>query len=234
MTIHADSNENSNTRSVFLKKQLVNNNQLLIGHSIQGLDRYNTSMFHKMIIYNVLLKVPHHSIGGQEIFKKLVRLNTKCGFKHRTYRLFCEVIVYVCSYFEEFDKDLSETYPAYITLVEFSRAFPDEFCKLDFFLKYLCNTLFLIFILKKIKPKKKMKKRKKTPLKIKISYISQRQRLGVTIRLINAYINSSPERLNVHRLGDALLYLLLAGKESFLYKKKVLMYSKLLERKKFY
>jgi hypothetical protein len=41
-------------------------------------------------------------------------------------------------------------------------------------------------------------------------------------------------RTNVKRFGGALLYLILSGKESFLFKKKMALYSKLLEKKKFY
>jgi hypothetical protein len=67
-----------------------------------------------------------------------------------------------------------------------------------------------------------------------ISYLSPNSRINVTIRLINFYLNSSIERDKIKRIGDALLYLSFAGKNSFLYRKKLSMYNKLLEKKKFY
>jgi len=93
--------------------------------------------------------------------------------------------------------------------------------------------LELIFLIKRVKPKKKIKK-KKNQKKTVMSYIHNASRARITIRLISAYINSSAEKNNVRRLGDSILYLSLAGKESFLYKKKLSMYEKILEKKKFY
>jgi len=91
----------------------------------------------------------------------------------------------------------------------------------------------LIFLIKRTKPKKKLKKKKAQP-KAVISFLQKNSRNNITIRLMSAYLNRSTEKKNIRRLGDAILYLVLAGKESFLYKKKLSMYEKILEKKKFY
>ena len=166
------------------------------------------------------------------IFRKLVTLNTKNGFKLKSFKLFCSILMYLQSYFIEFRHDLYNEYPTYATFFEFSRDFPQEFYKPDFLIRYIYLYLELIFLVKRIKIKKK--KKKKIQPRLLISYIHSTHRAGITIRLINAYITNSAGLSASSRLGDALLYLILSGKESFLYKKKISMYARILEKKKFY
>jgi len=151
----------------------------------------------------------------------------------KAFKLLGAVLNYIQTFFITFDKTLYEEYPAYAAFFEFSRNFSDEFYSADFLLRYIYLYSELIFIIKKVKAKKKKKKKKLQP-KILVSYLPKSSRANITIRLINAYLNNSPARRGVGRLGDALLYLVLSGKNSFLYKKKLSMYEKILEKKKFY
>jgi hypothetical protein len=147
--------------------------------------------------------------------------------------MFCAVLTYIHAHFNDFRADLRSDHVAYTTFFEFSRDFSDEFYKPDFLIRYVYLYLELIFLIKRTKPKKKLKK-KKLQQKMLVSYLPISARPKLTIRLIGAYINSSPTFNKTTRLGDALLYLILAGKNSFLYRKKLAMYNKLLEKKKFY
>lgn len=147
--------------------------------------------------------------------------------------MFYSILQYIYGFFFEFDKVLYNEYSSYISFFEFSRNFPEEFYKPDFFVKYVHLYAELIFLIKRVKPKKKLKK-KKVQQKLLVSYLPGSTRLNITLRMISAYINSSNTNDKTYRLGDSLLYLILAGKSSFIYKKKLSMYNKLLEKKKFY
>lgn len=170
---------------------------------------------------------------SSNIVRKLITLNTKCGFKLKAYKLWGGVLNYIYTYFLNVDDELNKNYTAYTKFLEFSQDFPEEFYKPDFFFRYIYSYVELIFLIKRIKPKKKIKK-KKIKTKMLVSYLPGPNRKNITLRLINSYLNSSINRTNLFRLGDSLLYLILEGKNSFLYKKKLSMYEKILEKKKFY
>lgn len=180
-----------------------------------------------------LLRIKHHSSDNCKFIKKLVNLNTKRGYKAKALNLFSGILTYIYNYFSYFDDSLNHDYPTYCTFFEFSRAFPEEFYKPDFLVRYVHLYLELVFLIKKIKPKKKLKKKKHVP-KVLISYVPKNTRSNITLRIINTYINNSYVFDKSVRLGNSLLYLALSGRNSFLYKKKLNMYSKLLEKKKFY
>lgn len=184
-------------------------------------------------MYGGLIKQPYHKQNGGVFFNKIVNLNIKRGLKQKTRLIFLKTIFYIQSYFNNFDMDLNAEYMSYSSFFEFSRTFSREFYNLDFIFKYLYSNIELLFLIKKLKPTKKTKKQKSTPKYI-ISYISKKSRLSITLRVINSYINSNDTFLNHIRLGNSLLYLMLGGKNSFLYKKKLSLYTKLLEKKKFY
>jgi hypothetical protein len=140
---------------------------------------------------------------------------------------------YIYRYFDVFDNNLNNAYASYSTFFEFAKNCPNEFYGPDFFFKYIYLYTELLFLVTRIRPSRK--KRKKTmQTKLRISYLSKYSRQSVTIRLINSYLVNFDAQNNILRFGDALLYLSLEGKNSFLYKKKLAMYSKILEKKKFY
>jgi len=180
-----------------------------------------------------LKKTPYQYSDSYKFIKKLISLNTKRGYKLKSVQIYSNVLDYIYSYFESFDASLESEYPTYHSFFEFSRNFPQEFYKPDFLVRYIHLYLELIFLLKRVKPKKKLKKKKNIP-KTLISYIPNHSRANITLRIINSYVNNSNTYNNVIRIGNALMYLVLAGKNSFLYKKKLSMYNKLLEKKKFY
>ena len=193
----------------------------------------NENLFIYFQLQHQLLKLPYHTLNSSKLTKKLISLNTKKGYKTKALYLFSDVISYIYSYFSYFDSSLNSEYSTYATFFEFSRTFPEEFYQPDFLIRYVHLYLELVFLIKKIKPKKKSKKKKNIP-KILVSYVPKNTRSNITLRIINTYINNSGIFNNNIRLGNSLLYLVLSGKNSFLYKKKLNLYSKLLEKKKFY
>jgi len=179
----------------------------------------NDKVFHYFQLYYTTNFKPYKESEDTILVKRLNSLNIKRGAKIKSYHLFSNALNYTHNYFDDFDTTLSSTYSSYASFFEFSRNFPQEFYKQDFFLRFIYLHLELIFLLKKIRPKKKLKKKKITP-KISINYISGTKRVTTTLRVINAYLNSSTIQNNVARIGNALLYLTLSEKNSFLYKKK--------------
>jgi hypothetical protein len=194
---------------------------------------YNKTIFDSFQINIRLKKQAYYRSANNALFIKLISLNTKQGLKKKSMSTFSNVLAYIYQHFSVFDNAIYAENSAYITFYNFSKNFSDEFYKADFLIRYIYLYLELLFLIKRIKPKKKVKK-KKIQQKTMVSYLSPKSRVNVTIRLINAYINSSIERSKTKRIGDALLYLSFYGKKSFLYKKKLSMYNKLLEKKKFY
>lgn len=182
---------------------------------------------------NILHQNGFYKNANTMFFEKLIALNTKCGFKLKAFSTYGVALNFVHNYFNTFNEDINKEYPTYSVFFEFSRTFSEEFYKPDFFIKYIHLYLEFIFLVKKVKPKKKSKKRKQ-PSKMLISYIPTRSRSGITLRVINAYINGLDNRSKTARIAHSLLYLALSGKTSFLYIKKLTMYNKLLEKKKFY
>jgi len=196
------------------------------------LNKTNSYAWNYFRAVEILRKQPHWADNKSAILKKLIKLNTKQGLKLKSFKLFGATLNYVWNYFTTFDNEVYKEYPSYAAFFEFAQNFPDEFYSPDCLVRYVYLYLELIFLIKKIKPKRK--KRKKFQPKVLISYLPRSGRTNIAIRLISAYLNSSSARYNVARLGDALLYLILSGKNSFLYKKKLSLYNKILEKKKFY
>jgi hypothetical protein len=172
--------------------------------------------YYQTMLY--LNKKPFFYSDNYKFITKLVSLNTKCGYKHKSFKLLTGALSYVYNYFEVFNKTLNSEYPNYTTFFEFSRDFPEEFYKPDFLVKYVYLYLELVFLIKRVKPKKKLKK-KKIQQKLLVSYLSAHTRSKITIRLIASYLNSFTNFDKTVRIGSAMLYLILAGKHSFLYQK---------------
>lgn len=226
--------QNKNTKKL-LQTDLVYKQTYSITASANPsvLIKHNEKVFQFFQIYNRYNRTAHYSSDNYRYFSKLVSLNTKTGFKQKSIKTLNKVFTQIYQLFEVFDNDIYTENPAYSTFYNFSRVFSDEFYKPDFLIKYVYLNLELLFLIKKVKPKKKLKKKKHTP-KTLVSYLSQKSRTSITVRLINAYLNQSSDRDRSVRMRDALLYLVFSGKNSFLYKKKLSMYNKLLEKKKFY
>lgn len=194
---------------------------------------HNDRVFQFSQTHAKYLRVSYYMSDSYKLMSKLITLNTKTGFKAKAKKTINGAFTQIYGLFESFDIAVHAENPAYTVFYNFSRSFTDEFYKPDFFLKYVYLNLELLFLIKKIKPKKKLKK-KKNQQKTMVSYLSQRSRVSITTRIINAYLNQSNERIHIDRIRDSLLYLAFSGKSSFLYKKKLAMYNKLLEKKKFY
>ncbi len=193
----------------------------------------NDVVFTYFQLASQIKKIGYYNSDDYKFFKKLITLNTKNGYKLKSFHIYSGVLNYIYSYFHSFDSTISEEYPSYKNFFEFSKNFSQEFYKPDFFIKYIHLYLELIFLIKKVKPKKKLKK-KKTSLKTLVSYIPNNTRSNITLRIINSYVNNASTYNSVVKIGNAIMYLAFAGKNSFLYKKKLSMYNKLLEKKKFY
>ncbi len=227
-------NEKQKEYKTFVCNELYNHTYAMISKdSPTLLTQHNDKVFQHFQIYSSHYKVPFYTSENYKLMSKVVELNTKRGLKQKSVRLISNSLNYVYSLFDNFDSALSQDTQSYNIFYNFSRTFEDEFYKPDFFIKYIYANLELLFLIKRIKPKKKTKKKKSQP-KTMVSYLSQKSRSSITIRVINAYLNQSNERTNTKRIGDSMLYLAFSGKNSFLYKKKILMYNKLLEKKKFY
>ncbi len=194
---------------------------------------YNRRVFHYLQLYNQLNRTAYTSSSSYAYYRKLIKLNTKRGLYQQNRTTLAKGLARAAGFFSTFRPELADEYPNYLLFFEFSKNFPNEFYKPDFFLRYIYSYLELIFLIKKIHPKKKSKKIKQIP-KLRILYVPRRRRVVVTLRLINSYLNNFNLRTKLLRVGNAILYLLLAGKQSFLYKKKLAVCTKLLEKKKFY
>ncbi len=185
---------------------------------------------------SILLKTTKYIHYDYELFSKIIKLNTKCGYKQKALHTFFYALQYIYSHFEAFDHEVYAQYPSYLSFFEFSRSAPEQFYKANFFLRYIHNYMELLFILKKTKilKKKKKKNTKNSKIKIKVSFVAKHNRSAVTTRLISLYINQFALATKNHRVRTGLFYLLLSGKQSVLYLKKLSMYNTLLEKKKFY
>ena len=195
--------------------------------------KHNDKVFQNLQIYSSYNKIPFYMSENYRLISKIIELNTKKGLKNKSIKIFNNAMRYIYGLFDNFDNVLAQDTPSYSVFYNFSKTFEDEFYKPDFFIRYIYASLELLFLIKRIKPKKKTKK-KKNQTKTMVSYLSQKSRYSITIRVINAYLNRFNERSGDKRIGDSILYLAFSGKNSFLYKKKILMYNKLLEKKKFY
>lgn len=233
--VTVDSIKNTNQRKVIEDIDIIYMHQYsVIATAIPAvLVKHNEKVFQYFQTQMQYMNTPYYVSENYKYFSKLISLNTKQGFKQKSIKTLNAVFTQVYDLFENFDNSLHAENPAYATFYNFSRAFSDEFYKPDFFIKYIYLNLELLFLIKKVKPKKKIKK-KKNLQKTLVSYLPQRSRFSITIRIINAYLNQSTERSKINRVRDSLLYLVFSGKSSFLYKKKLAMYNKLLEKKKFY
>jgi len=195
---------------------------------------HNTSVWVYFSKVAILRNYKYWNSANNQLIRKLISLNTKKGNKFKAVKLFNNVLHYINAFFINFNVSLHKEHPAYMTFWNFSKNFPTEFYAPDFMFRYIYLYTELIFLIKTIKPKSKKKRKKKIQLKSMVCYLNRSSRRNVTIRLINAYINSSGVHNNVARLGDSIMYLIFLGKNSFLYKKKISMYQKILEKKKFY
>jgi len=206
----------------------------LTAHALpSALTGHNERVFNYYQTTSRALKQAYHLQNDSRTINQLINLNTKRGYRHKAYITICSVLQNIHNYFEEFNVNLVQEFPNYNTFFEFSRDFPQEFYKPAFLIKYVYLYLELIFLIKRVKPKKKLKKKKIQP-KLLVSYLPSHVRPKITIRLLNSYINSSAAFTKDARLTGSLLYLILSGKNSFLYKKKLALYNRLLEKKKFY
>ena len=166
------------------------------------------------------------------VFLTLVRLNTKRGLRHKVLRAFKHSLTGVNQLFGTYNIDLANEHTPYNTFFEFSRNFPKSFYSSEFFFKYIHTLADLVFFVKRIKPRKKLKKI--TPVRTSIEYIPRYKRFQLTTRILASYINNCNARTLSTQITTAVLYLAFFGKQSFLYKKKISIYQKLMEKKKFY
>jgi len=177
-------------------------------------------------------KSPYYTSSGHAVFNSIINLNIRAGKKLKAVHFISRALNDIYALFYTFNTELCADYPAYKIFFEYSETFADEFYKPDFLFKYVYNYLELVFLIKKIRSRRK--KKKQVQVKLKISYLPRRQRRSITIRLISAYLKNYNLQNNASRFSNGLLYLVLSGKNSFLYKKKLSLYNKLLEKKKFY
>jgi len=191
------------------------------------------TLFNQLQTINAHNKVKHSYNENYRLFANLVALNTKNGFRKKALMTLANSLEQIYEYFVEFDAELNLEYPGYAVFFDFAKIFPNEFYKPDFMLQYVYNYLELIFIAKRAKVKKKKKKKTLLP-KLTVVYIPHSMRTSVTLRIMNAYFNKFAVFKKCDRISSALIYLTLAGKTSVLYRKKIIMYNKLLEKKRFF
>lgn len=183
-----------------------------------------------MQAYNAVHRSTQLSSSRDNYLTKLVKLNTADGLKLRGLKFVWHGTKGVYSNFDQYDTNLANTFPNYTIFFEFAKTFSTEFYNRMFILNYVYSLIELVFIIKKSRTKKK---KKKPSTKIIIKYLPKRARTTLTLRLINMYIKTYNERHLNKRIENGLFYLSLAGKSSFLYQKKLGLYSKLLEKRKF-
>lgn len=203
-----------------------------------NLDNYQTQQhathFDTLQTYAVISKTPYYKNRPYNDMLHFIRLNTKNGLKLKAARYINASVQTLYQIFGKHDEGLMAVYPNYASLLEYSRNFSDEFYQPDFFFTFLYTALELVFLVKRIKPLRKKKKKRTISAKLKVSYVPGHLRKKITFRWINAYCVSYRARTAPEKFINALCYLVLAGSTSFLHKKKLTLYKRLLEKKKFY
>lgn len=213
----------------FLKHTLASGAQL--GWSTTEKNYFN-SLFIKLTTVNKLAKKPFYKNRQTDFVNKLIKLNTKRGYKLRAYSFIAAAINEIYNTFQEFDPILYSEYREYLLFFNFAKSFPEEFYAPSYLLTYIYQYTELVFLLKRIRTKKRKKTQIQT--RLKISYVGRGQRQNITLRLINEFCKAQALPKVGSRYVSGLLYLFLSGRRSFLYKKKMSLYNKLLEKKKFY
>jgi len=78
-----------------LLKILFNSHQPAPSLKLSQIQNRDELLFRKTSTYDIFFKIPYHKTLSCSFFKQIISLNTKCGLKHRAYKLFCRVFTYI-------------------------------------------------------------------------------------------------------------------------------------------
>lgn len=185
----------------------------------------------EMINSNKTINVTNDIFENKNFFfNKFINYFIKNGNKRTAHNMYKDTFILFYSFFYRYNEDLNNTYPLYNTYYEYSISKKDIFFNPLFFFKILSKILEPTFIIG-IKPqvfKKKIKKDKE----IVITYIPPYKRSSIYLRTLVAFTKSFKYDKFYKNLTFSLLNTFLNMKNSFLYKQKILTYTRLLKSKK--
>ena len=159
---------------------------------------------------------------------KLINTVINKGLKRKAHRHNQKFEDAFYSNFRHFNKDLSTKYGTYNIYYKFAWENPEIFFRINFVYSIVTSCLEPTFLLSTIRKKK----RKNISKTIVIRYVKPKNRLAITLRLMNLFsktFNFDKSHLN---RSASLLSTLLEKNNSILFKKKIYTYNKLFLQKK--
>lgn len=193
----------------------------------QFLDK--TKQLKKLKFLTTSIQLSQKRIKNLTILDRFLNLFFKDGLKSKYLNYFNKSVeqVYYMLFF--FSKNLNYNEHMYVETL-FSTSVKKNFYTFSSILSEIVLLLEPIFSLKIQKVEKKFRKFLKKKFTGKISYIQPRKRLHVVLRALLQYLNL----FKPYHLHDRLYYsffkTLVEQKQSFLYKKKIYMYTKLFKK----
>ena len=132
-------------------------------------------------------------------------------------------------FFFFFDKNLIETYKGYSETVELIPSFTN-FYSVNIILQHFINLLEPFFYLRIKRVEKKYRKHLKKKFLAHPVYVNPLKRTNLVLKSLAYYINLFPSFYFVDRVGFSLFKTLTEHKDSYLYKRKIYMYSKIFRK----
>ena len=128
-----------------------------------------------------------------------------------------------------FDKNLTENHKGYSETVELIPSFTN-FYSIDIILQHFINLLEPFFYLRIKRVEKKFRKHLKKKFLAHPAYVNPSKRTNLVLKSLSYYINLFPSFYFSERVGYSLFKTLIEHRESYLYKRKIYMYSKIFRK----
>ena len=180
----------------------------------------------------VFLNSSQNPLINKNIFKtKIINYLTIKGKKQTAYRIYNNTFKLFFSFFETYNQELSENYPLYNTYYQYSLKNKLIFYEPLFIFYNLVSFLQPSFVLT-VKKILKKKKQSKKPKELIINYIKPQSRFYFCVKSIVKYSKSFLFNKIEQKMSFSLLNLFLQNKNSFLYKKKLTAYNRIIKLRK--
>lgn len=160
-------------------------------------------------------------------FYKFINMIMLDGKKNLAFKNFKNVFLTIFSFFEIYNEELEQNYDLYKVYYEYSIEQKTSFFDPVFFFKTLSKLLEPTFILNKSKKTNKNKEQE-----IIIDYVPSFKRTSLFLKSIIIFAKSFDFKNFYMNIAYSVLNNFLTLKNSFLYKRKLLTYSRLLKTKK--
>jgi hypothetical protein len=151
------------------------------------------------------------------------------GLKIKTLNHFNKGLCDFYFLFYFFDKGLSSDNKNYKDIFNLAPAF-GSFYKFTNILSFLVRELEPFFYLRVTKVEKKYRKKLKKKFTSKITYIDPKKRSNLAFKALAYYPKLFPQYSLYARIGQGLFKTFIEKKDSYLYRRKIFMYSKVLKK----